>query len=185
MPRARVIRRPVRRAASDPGGPSWREWVPSWLQAIAAIIAILIPLLGINAVLSRDDVAEAVASVTTMQHGPDGVRSEGDYRALRIGEEEIFIIGRPGDDAEADQFTTVRAQRTPTETDEAAGTEDGTWTARMPIDITEPWTFQVLIARAGVQGIDDPGLLEELRTSGPDASVVLHASDPVTVDPND
>jgi hypothetical protein len=184
MRRRTAGRRPPARSATQPHAPSWREWLPGWLSAAAAIATVVLTIVGFNAITSGQERVPS-ASLTRWVQGEDEIRYEGEYRELRGEEEAILVMGMPPDATEEEEWTVVRAERTPTSTDDAEGTEDGTWTARMPLAIMEGWSVQVVVARGGLQGVSDPDALEQLRRLGPEAAIVLHASDPVLIEAED
>jgi hypothetical protein len=156
------------------------------LSAIAAIATVVLSIIGYNAVTGRDDdPPESAVVLTGTQVGPDGLAYEGEYRALRVGLEEIFVMARPSADAPPHEWVHVAAQRTATRADAEAGTEDGRWRAELPIgQITEDWLVEYAIVRAGLQGVGSSDALEELRREGPDASVVIRSGETQVATPD-
>lgn len=180
-----VRRRPRIPREAGAGRQSWREWVPSWVSALAAVVGVVLTIVGVGAVTQRDaDEADLVG--TSIVIGPEGIRGEGEYRSLRPTREEILVMARPEHAEEPYTWVHVPAERDPRRVDAAAGIEDGAWEAVIPLaDVTEEWRVVVGVVEAGLQGIDAVDALREVEAEGPDADVVISATDAVVVSPDE
>lgn len=181
------MRRRPPRLRSDPAAPAARrsllEVIPAWVQAFAALLGLVVTVFGIGYVANRDnDAGERNATgaevrVLSTSVG-DAVGGTGEYLRLRSDEEEILLLVRLEGD---DQWTPIEVSREPSSVDEAAGLEDGTWTAEAPLRATTATFLPVVIRSAGL-GLDAPSL-DELRAEGADASLVVASGAPVEATP--
>jgi hypothetical protein len=168
--RPRPRRSPLPSPAQPTGRKSLLETVPTWLQAITALLGLVVTVFGISFVANRGaQPAPGVAEVRLLSTSVgETVSGSGEYLRLRAGEEEIVLLVR----LEGEQrWTPIDVSRDPTRIDDATRTEDGTWSARAPLRATTA-TFVPVVVNAGAMGIDDT-TFEELRAEGVDASMVI------------
>lgn len=186
-----IRRRPQvdRRPGSAAARPSWQEWAPPWLSAIAAVVGVIATVFGIGAITRPSDSSEHTSADlvgTSIVIGPEGIRGEGTYVSLQPAREEILVMARPEDASEPYTWVHVQAEREPERVDADAGIEDGAWEAVIPVpDINEEWRVVVGVVEAGLQGIGTPEALREVEEEGPEADIVVEAGAPIVVSPSD
>lgn len=178
--------RPPRRRSATPASKTPWSWVthgPAWLQAIAALVVPVIAILGFLGINSlagdqdgeartdRVEIAEARLDVDTLA-------VDGSYADLLPDSETVVVLVRlsGGDDP---GWVADEAELEPRET--SGERQDGDWAAGIPV--TEEGVYEVsaaiIPARSG--GGFDSSTRDELRTEGPDASIVKSSSETVTV----
>ena len=146
------------------------------MQAITALLGLVVAVFGISFVANRDGGAPAGSAEVRILSTSVGeaVSGNGEYLRLHADQEEIVLLVRLEGDT---SWTPIDVSRDPTRVDDATNTEDGTWSARAPLRATTA-TFLPVVVRAGTLGVDAPSL-EELKTEGSDASIVIASGEPV------
>ncbi len=157
-------------AAHATGRPSLLEAVPTWVQAVTALLGLIVTVFGISFVANRGGQPTAGAAEVRILSTSVGetVSGSGEYLRLRTGEEEIVLLVRLEGE---ERWTPIDVSRDPIRVDDATRTEDGRWSARAPLRATTA-TFVPVVVNAGALGVDDT-TFEELRAEGTGASAVI------------
>jgi hypothetical protein len=177
-------RPPRRRRPAAPTSRSRWGWVssaPTWMQAVAAIITPLLALLaffGIRGLTADEQPATDRVVIAEARLDVDTLAVDGSYADLLPDSETVVVLVRlsGGDDP---AWVADEAELEPRET--SGERQDGEWAAGIPV--TEEGVYEVsaaiIPARSG--GGFDSSVLDELRTAGPDASIVKSSSETLTV----
>lgn len=173
---------PVEPAATPPVEPAKSrrllESVPAWVQAIVAVLTLVVTVFGIGFAVTRDDPgAQSGAEVSLASSAVgDTISGSGSYLRLRPTNQEIYLLVQLDG---ASSWTPLEVALEPTRIDEPTGTQDGRWSAEAPVGATSA-TFLPVIMAAGSMGVSDTAL-DELRADGPDARGVVAFGEPVEV----
>ena len=175
-----VRRRTPRRSDPARSQRSLLEIVPAWIQALTALAGLVVTVLGIG-YLTRSDGGDppAAREVWIVQSSVGSeVSGSGEYRGLRIGEEEIvLLVAVEGED----RLIPVKAEREPDAAATSPGIEAGDWEAVALISANAA-TLQPIFVPAGIFGAGGDAL-EQLATEGADADFVIAAGEAVQASP--
>jgi hypothetical protein len=160
----------------------WRTLVPTWVQAVAAVAAVVVAVatLVVTADQLNSDSKVPVVTVTGMSSGPNGLAVGGTYQQLRPAEQTLFVIAKPVEDAAGD-WIPVRARLHPTLMREA-GVEDGEWDANVPLPSEVRYRVAPVILAGSFADGATSGALDDLKSRGPNADGVV-ATAPETSTP--
>lgn len=155
--------------------------LPAWVQAVTAILGVVLAAIGViltGIQITREPTPaptpivikpEAFIQQVTIDAGQ--VKAKGGFRNVDLAAEVILFVGRPDDVADAPWLpveATVNAQSS------APGVRvDGGWDALRPLIEKGRLTWQAFVVPAG-SGVTDS--YADIRTRGPDSSLVLAAS---------
>ena len=173
--RPRPRRSPLPSATQPAARKSLLETVPTWLQAITALLGLVVTVFGVSFVATQGGQPGGSAEVRILSTSVgEAVSGSGEYLRLRADEEEIVLLVRlEGEES----WTPIDVSRDPTRVDDATRTEDGTWSARAPLRATAA-TFLPVVVRSDLLGVDDTAL-EELQAEGGGASMVIASGEAV------
>lgn len=171
------------------------EAIPVWLQALAAVAAVVVSAAALVVTANPapqatatpptqptpsqpEPTAEPRVTLETVLTSATEVRASGAFEGLNPESQAVIFIGQPVADASATWLpvvaTTVPATTAPN------GTANGAWEAVRPGVGDEPYQWYAVIGPRGALGLADTDT--DLRRNGPDSRFVISASQLVTTD---
>lgn len=190
----------ARRRRPTPSQPETRrerrlDWIPTWLQALAALAGVLLSALVIFGIVRQPSDAppgggqtqppatgvgatsEAQGRVTLVSvvTAPSEVRADGTFQNLAAGREVVVLIGQPIEDTDAEWLPAIASLHPD---GDGASLHSGRWDAARPAAAGRHRWYAVIAPYA--PGAQDP--FQALRANGPDADLVVAVSDPFTTD---
>lgn len=147
------------------------------ISAWAAVAGVLVSAVGIWIATVEDaDPPPPRLGPTVISPEEKVLAASGTYRDLEEGEAVVFMVQPAADDARADPWIILFAERDPEERDE--GRESGEWAAKVPVaDPRQAWKHSASIAPEVAQGVGPSGLLRDLAEQGPDAPMLLDTTE--------
>lgn len=177
--------------APAPGTPKRRvplDAIPVWLQAIAALLGVVVTAVGVFGLVRGPDASPSLIPVTAppsaaaavavtldaVTTDPAEVRGAGSFAGIDPASEVVLFVGQPVADPGADWLPVVAALNAATTRPD--GRQNGRWEAARPNTApTTRYTWYAVVApKAG--GAADP--YADLRENGPVSELVRAASQP-------
>lgn len=171
--------------------------IPTWLQAIAALAGVLLSALVIFGIVRQPtgtpgggqptqpaatapgaaatSVAQGRVTLVSVVTAPTEVRADGTFQNLAAGREVVVLIGQPIEDETAEWLPAIAALHPDAQ---EASLQSGRWEAVRPAAGGRYRWYAVIAPYA--PGAQDP--FADLRAEGPDADLVVAASEPLTTD---
>ena len=173
-------------AAVPPPEPTGREPrgrpdIPSWLQAIAALLTVSLSAIALILSVGQANPGPSSAPAGTTPTKPivevtgfvvagDGIEVSGFYRALRPAEETLYLVARPRTEPDRD-WLPVRAELRPSNA--ASAVQDGDWTAFLPVPEGAAFAVQPLVLPGVPSSGATSGQLALVRETGAAAEGVI------------
>lgn len=152
----------------------WLRHAPVWIQTVAAVVPPVLALLAFIGITRLGGGPDPSLNVLGTQAADGALAVTGTYAGLEPASEMIVVLVRePGDDEVP--WTAVEADREVARL--ADGSEDGTFVATIPRDMSDGYEVAAAVIPLRQGGGFDASALEELRASGPDASLVISRSE--------
>jgi hypothetical protein len=171
-------------APGRPGGRSRFKDLPTWVQAVTAILGVVIAAIGVTLTgiqIMREPTPaptpivvkpEAFIQQVTIDAGE--VKARGEFRNVDLAAEVILFVGRP-DGVVGAPWLPVEARVSSSPSSTSGARVNGGWDALRPIVERGRFTWQAFVVPAGSGATDG---YADIRTRGPDSSLVLAASEP-------
>jgi len=157
---------------------------PAWVQAVTAVLALLVAIVGVvftgiqifgDKAVATPIVIKAEAFIEAVTVGDTEVTGRGQFRNVDLAAEEILFIGKLESETPG-VWLPVEADVQPEPTASAGGERvSGAWEAVRPYLEHGAYEWRVVVVPAG-SGAGDG--LADLKANGADASIVLAASAP-------